>query len=168
LKAILTTFVKIACSKAMKTFTFFILILFIRIGGQSQSLVNTTGNTIVSNSYQIEYSVGEISITTLAGSSNFITQGLLQPTLKVINPDCQIINEPLQNFPNPTRDKLRLVGQFDWITGYHIYAADGKLVRVASFINNYIDISNLPAATYFIKLYPACDNKYKVLKVVKQ
>ena len=152
----------------MKTCTFFIFLAFISITGQTQTLVNTTGNSIVTGSYQIEYSVGEISITTLASSSNFVTQGLLQPTLKWINPDCQIINEPLQNFPNPTRDKLRLVGQFDWITAYHIYAADGKLVRVASFYNNYIDVSNLPAATYFIKLYPACDNKYKVLKVVKQ
>ena len=152
----------------MKTFTFFIFILFISIGGQSQSLVNTAGNTIVSNSYQIEYSVGEISIITLAGSSNFITQGLLQPILKWINPDCQIINAPLQYFPNPTRNKLSLVGQFDWITGYRIYAVDGKLIRVSPFINNYIDLSNLPAATYLIKLYPTCDNKSKVLKVVKQ
>ena len=145
-----------------------LLLLFSAISGLSQTLINTTGNTIVSNSYQIEYSVGEISITTLAGNSNFATQGLLQPIMKYLNPDCNIINEPLQNFPNPTRDKLRLVGQFDWITGYHIYAVDGKLVRVASFYNNYIDVSNLPAATYFIKLYPACDSKYKVLKVVKQ
>ena len=134
----------------------------------AQSVVNSTGATLKNDAYQFEYSIGEISITTLTASSNFITQGLLQPQVKYLNPQCEIINAPMQTFPNPTRDKFRMVGQFDWISGYHIYAADGKLVRVASFFNNYIDLSNLPAATYFIKLYPACDNKFKVLKVVKQ
>ena len=134
----------------------------------AQSVINSTGASLSDASYQFEYSIGEISITTLAATSNFITQGLLQPQVKYINPQCEIINAPLQTFPNPTRDKFRMVGQYDWISGYHIYAADGKLVRVASFFNNYIDLSNLPAATYFIKLYPACDNKFKVLKVVKQ
>jgi hypothetical protein len=134
----------------------------------AQSVINSTGVSLKDASFQFEYSIGEISITTLAASSNFITQGLLQPQVKYLNPQCEIINAPMQTFPNPTRDKFRMVGQYDWITGYHIYAADGKLVRVASFINNYIDLFNLPAATYFIKLYPACDNKFKVLKVVKQ
>ena len=134
----------------------------------AQSVINSTGASLNDASYQFEYSIGEISITTLAATSNFVTQGLLQPQVKYLNPQCEIINAPLQTFPNPTTDKFRMVGQFDWITGYHIYAADGKLVRVTSFYNNYIDLSNLPAATYFIKLYPACDNKFRVLKVVKQ
>ena len=134
----------------------------------AQSVINSTGASLHDASYQFEYSIGEISITTLSATSNFVTQGLLQPQVKYLNPQCEIINAPLQTFPNPTRDKFRMVGQFDWITGYHIYAADGKLVRVTSFYNNYIDLSNLPAATYFIKLYPACDNKFRVLKVVKQ
>ena len=134
----------------------------------AQSVINSTGASLNDASYQFEYSIGEISITTLSVTSNFVTQGLLQPQVKYLNPQCEIINAPLQTFPNPTRDKFRMVGQFDWITGYHIYAADGKLVRVTPFYNNYIDLSNLPAATYFIKLYPACDNKFRVLKVVKQ
>jgi hypothetical protein len=134
----------------------------------AQSVVNSTGASLNDGSYQFDYSIGEISITTLASSSNYITQGVLQPQVKFLNPQCEIINGPMQTFPNPTRDKFRMVGQFDWITGYHIYAADGKLIRIASFFNNYINLSNLPAATYFIKLYPACDNKFKVLKVVKQ
>ena len=146
---------------------FFLCKIFIP-QSSAQSVVNTTGASLKDGSYQFDYSIGEISITTLTGSSNFITQGVLQPQVKFLNPQCEIINGPMQTFPNPTRDKFRMVGQYDWITGYHIYAADGKLVRIASFFNNYINLSNLPAATYFIKLYPSCDNKFKVLKVVKQ
>ncbi len=138
----------------------------------SQTVVNTTGNTISTADYTFEYSIGEVSITTLQETVNptnfFITQGLLQPQVKFVNPACEIINDTVQFFPNPTRNILSVVSRYDWITSYVIYAADGKLVRFAPFINNQIDISALANAVYFIKLFPGCDNKYRVLKVIKQ
>jgi hypothetical protein len=135
-----------------------------------QKLVNATGNTVSNNSYTIQYSVGEISITTLAAGNNtgFITQGLLQPNVKMINPACATVNDTVACFPNPTENILSVVSRVDWITSYRIYAADGKLVRVAPFINNQINLYNLPGGAYFIKLYPGCDDKFRVLKVIKQ
>ncbi|HLG41460.1 MAG TPA: T9SS type A sorting domain-containing protein [Chitinophagaceae bacterium] len=136
----------------------------------AQKLVNTTGTTVNDNNYIIEYSVGEIATTTLtqAGNTNFITQGLLQPNIKIINPDCNIVNDTINCFPNPVEKMLSVVGRLDWITSYRIYAADGKLVRVAPFINNQINMYNLPGGAYFIKLYPGCNDKFRVLKVIKQ
>ena len=49
----------------------------------SQTLVNSTGNTIQNNTISVEYSIGEIGITTLAGGENYVTQGLLQPILNI-------------------------------------------------------------------------------------
>jgi hypothetical protein len=92
-----------------------------------------------------------------------MTQGLLQPSIKVINPACSIVYDTINCFPNPVEKILSV----DWITGYRIYAADGKLVTVANFVNNQINMYNLPGA-YFIKLYPGCDDKFRVLKVIKQ
>ena len=134
----------------------------------AQKLVNTTGNTIKNGSFSFEYSIGEIGINTLDASANHITQGLLQPNIKVLNPQCQIINGTLLRFENPTRDKIRIVGQFDWITRYQLYATDGKLLRDRPFYNNYIDLGGLPAALYFIRLYPGCDGNFIVLKAIKQ
>lgn len=136
----------------------------------AQKLINTIGATISDNLYSVEYSVGEISITTLAASANasFITQGLLQPNIKMINPACEIVNDTVSCFPNPTENILSVVSRVDWITSYRIYAADGKLVRVAPFINNQINMYNLPGGAYFIKLYPGCDDKFRILKVIKQ
>lgn len=138
----------------------------------SQTLVSTTSNSIKTDAYQFEYALGEIAITTLSDATpvttHYITQGLLQPIEKFLGPDCKIINDTLQYFPNPTTSLISVVSRYDWITGYHLYAADGKLVRATSFFNNYIDLSNLPAAVYFIKLFPGCNNKFRVLKVVKQ
>lgn len=134
----------------------------------SQALVNTTGSTISSSSYIFEYSIGEISITTLSSVNNNLTQGLLQPSLKISNPVCRYINDTLQYFPNPTRDKIRIIGRYNWIHSYIIYAADGKLVGNRSYFNNYIDISHLAAGMYLVVLYPGCDGKFKTLKILKQ
>jgi hypothetical protein len=133
----------------------------------AQQLVNTTGNTINSADYAIEYSVGEIAVTTISAPNNSVTQGLLQPYLKIINPACNIINQPFQYFPSPTYDKLRLVGQNNWIDAYQVFAADGKLLRSVKFYNNEIDLSSLPGGIYFVRLLPGCDNNYKTLKIFK-
>jgi len=147
----------------------FTLILFSSFTAAiGQTVVNSTGNTLKDNSYYFEYSVGEISITTLTGSTNNVTQGLLQPNIKKVPPPCDFLDEKVLSFENPTRNLVRLVGRYDWITNYKVYAADGKLVKEGRFYNNVIDLTKFPAAIYFIKLYPGCNDDYKVLKVVKQ
>jgi gliding motility-associated-like protein len=64
--------------------------LFICNGVFCQAVVNGAGNTIQNNAVSIEYSVGEIGITTLAANPNFITQGLLQPIFRF--KDCSLLN----------------------------------------------------------------------------
>jgi len=145
-----------------------LIILSLFTTANSQTVVNSTGNTLKDNSYYFEYSIGEISITTIAGSTNIVTQGLLQPNIKKVPPPCDFLDENVISFENPTRNIARLVGRYDWITNYKVYAADGKLVMEGRFYNNVIDLTRLPAAIYFIKLYPGCNNDYKVLKVLKQ
>ena len=139
---------------------------------QAQSVVNTTGSTIQSNDFVVEYSIGEIGITTLEdptpAKAYFVTQGLLQPKLKLQNPDCPTIKDSIYFFPNPTRNILAVVPSYDWITSYYIYAADGKLVRQGPFVNNQIHIADLAAAVYFIKFFPGCNGKFRVIKVIKQ
>lgn len=153
-----------------KTILVVICGIFFFCSASAQKLVNTTGNTLSNDKYIIEYSVGEISITTLTetASASYVTQGLLQPNIKVINPACNVVNDTINCFPNPVEKILSVVGRLDWITNYRIYAADGKLVRIANFVSNQINMYNLPGGAYFIKLYPGCDNNYRVLKVIKQ
>ncbi|MEJ7913687.1 MAG: T9SS type A sorting domain-containing protein, partial [Chitinophagaceae bacterium] len=134
----------------------------------AQLVINAGGSSVAGNAFVLEYSIGEISIRTLTAATDFTTQGLLQPTPKYIGPYCAILSAPMQTFPNPVLDKLRLVGQYDWITSYHIYAVDGMLVRAQPFYNNFLDLTGLPRAIYFVKLFPGCNNTHTVLKVMKQ
>jgi hypothetical protein len=133
----------------------------------AQSLVNCTGQSISAGGYYFEYSIGEIAIQTIVGSDNHLTQGLLQPNLKVPDPSCGIINQYFQYFPNPTSDKLRLVGRNDWIESYQIFASDGKLVRHEKFYNNEINLISLAGGVYIVRLLPGCNGNYKTLKIIK-
>lgn len=150
-----------------RIFLLFFILLFTRIT-QGQTLVNTTGNTLKDNFYFFEYSIGEIAITTLSGTSDNATQGLLQPNIKKAPPPCTFPDDKVISFENPTRNIVRIVGQYDWITNYKVFASDGKLVKEGPFYNNAIDLTKYPAAIYFIKLFPGCDGNFKVLKVLKQ
>lgn len=148
------------------SFVIFLLSVFLTTNGQA--VVNAAGNTLKDNSYYFEYAIGEISITTLSGNANNVTQGLLQPNIKRVPPPCDFFEEKLLSFENPTRNLVRIVGKYDWVTDYHVYAADGRLVKQGKFTNNVIDLTKFPAAMYFIKLYPGCNDKYKILKVIKR
>lgn len=145
-----------------------ILLAFSFSSLNAQSLVNSTGATISGGGFNVEYSIGEISIITLSATSNYATQGLLQPSVKAVNPACAIVNDVFQFFPNPTPNKIRIVGRHDWITHYVIYAADGKLVAKQPFVNNYIDLTRYASGLYLIQLLPGCDGQFKTLKIVKK
>lgn len=153
----------------MKHFLLFFLAVNFGIASSAQSVVNAGGSTIRTNNYIIEYSIGETVISTVSSTSSVVTQGLLQPSVKILNPDCDMINAGIVAFENPTKDRLRLVGFYDWVTGYQVFASDGRLVRSAKFYNHYIDISGLPAAgIYFVRLLPGCNGKYQVIKFMKR
>lgn len=84
--------------------SFIIVIFFIKSGQAfSQSLVNSTGNTIQSSTISIEYSIGEIGITTLESNENNITQGLLQPIYRL--KDCNLLHL-IPNAFTPNRDNV--------------------------------------------------------------
>jgi hypothetical protein len=134
---------------------------------QSQQVINASGATISSNTHIVEYSIGELAIVTISEANNHATQGVLQPYVKVINPSCTIINQAFQFFPSPTFDRLQLVGQYNWIDAYQVFAADGKLVHSQKFYNNEINLTNLATGIYFIRMLPGCNNQYKTIKILK-
>lgn len=91
--------------------TFLIVLLNIH-PAFSQTLINSTGNSIQNNSISVEYSIGEIGIATLSSNQNYITEGLLQPVFKF--KECNL----LQNMPNaftPNNDNINdCFGVKDW------------------------------------------------------
>jgi hypothetical protein len=148
------------------------LCCFIACTTTAQSVIGSTGLSLKNDTYSIDYSIGELSIsiqsTSNNGTINYVSSGVSQPYMKVVNPGCDIINDGLSYFPNPTHDKLSVVGNYNWVTNYVIYDASGHQMANSNFYNNSIDLSRLNAGVYIIILYPGCDNKFKTFKIVKQ
>jgi gliding motility-associated-like protein len=96
----------------------------------SQNVINSSGYTINNNLVSIEYSIGEISITTLTGNQNYITQGILQPVLQF--KDCNIL-KLIPNAFTPNGDNINdCFGMRNWpaTSSYQlcIYNRWGQLV----------------------------------------
>lgn len=70
-----------------------VIILMVMVSSNNtftQTIINSTGNTLYNNNVNIEYSIGEISITTISDNTYQITQGLLQPIFHF--KDCNLLN----------------------------------------------------------------------------
>jgi gliding motility-associated-like protein len=113
--------------------------LFLHSSMFSQQVVNTTGNTIGNSSISIEYSVREIATITLSSNDNYITQGVLQPIIKIDADPCKI----LQFIPNaftPNGDGINDcfgVSQWPFTSSFElsIYTRWGQLVFKTTDIN---------------------------------
>ena len=87
-----------------------ILLCFPMIGfGQvlAPSLVSSSGNTFSIGNIIMDFSLGEVVITTNLNSSNILTQGFHQEILKVTT---QVVNIDIKTkvFPNPTTSSLTI------------------------------------------------------------
>ena len=71
------------------------------------SLVSSSGNTFSIGNIIMDFSLGEVVITTHLNSSNILTQGFHQEILKVTT---QVVNIDIKTkvFPNPTTSSLTI------------------------------------------------------------
>ena len=90
-------------TKTLHCFLLLLLLLLTSYHTISQTLVNTTGSSIQNSSISVEYSIGEIGITTLVANQEYITQGLLEPIVKF--KDCNLLHF-IPNVFTPNKDNL--------------------------------------------------------------
>jgi len=129
--------------------------LLLCYSGMSQSLVNSTGNTLQNASVNIEYSIGEIGITTLSSTQNFATQGLLQPII-IHFKDCNLFQFVPNAFTPNNDNRNDFFGVKNWpeATDFElsVYNRAGQLVFKTSNILECWDGSyhgiQQPAGTY--------------------
>jgi hypothetical protein len=148
------------------------IITLLSFSAKSQSLIGVAGLTISNGDITFDASVGEISFEKMenisTGEKWIFGTGVIQPTIKVSEPNADIIYDGLDYYPNPTRDKLYLNPKYDWITGYRLYKANGSLAQANTIYNNQINMASLAPGVYFLQLLPGYNSKYRTLKVIKQ
>src|SRR6478735_10244421 len=76
--------------------------MFCLAQGVSPSVTNIAGFDMTMNDFVVTVSIGEPAITTLASSTNYVTQGFLQPEIL----PCPDFN--ISYYPNPAKDYITI------------------------------------------------------------
>jgi hypothetical protein len=158
-------------------FTFYPLFLFLliifRTGiANAQEVVSTAGDHFQNNTAQLSWTIGEIAIETLTGTSNIITQGFHQTNLIAVAIDeLPELGFEIKAFPNPTQDYLILKISKDNLDGiqYKLYDMQGKLLhhKLISESETEILFKDLAPSTYLIRVMDL-NKEIKTFMIVKQ
>lgn len=153
-----------------------ILFLFSISYSFSQSSLNASGNTFVTGTSSVSYTLGQIDFSYIGNSTTIIYLGVQQPGLPSGTPKIITLDgvEPGQSlvfsaYPNPTFDNIKInLSSSETIFNYFLFDASGKLIKQGNFKDNesIISLENLPTATYFLKVIS--ENGFeKNIKIIK-
>ncbi len=133
----------------------------------SQSVVNATGSTLFAGNERLDYSIGEIAITTLSNPQNHLTQGVLQPFTILVGTNILFDKQfAFSAFPNPVASELIIETDYTGFQMLEIYDIGGKRLFHRPWDEKPIDFQMLSAGTYLVKL---SDNSFsKSIKIINQ
>jgi hypothetical protein len=150
---------------------FVLVVLTINAQSISQDLVCTAGDSFTNDTYQLDWSIGELVTETYTVSQITLTQGFHQGDLLVTNIDENTSSEFLniKAFPNPTKDLINLSGYENHSDlQFTISDLSGKVLQNGKILseNEQLNFSNYSVGMYFITIQQ--NNKIvKTIKIVK-
>ena len=140
---------------------------------RGQTLVNSAGASISSAAMHVEFSVGEIAVTTIQpNGSSPVTQGLLQPWDKapfVITEtsDPFVAQYGLKCYPNPAAEDLAVLTAYPDFETCQILDLSGQVLQQGRFNYQPVQVRNLPAGYFAIRLISKDQSIAKTLKFIK-
>ena len=145
------------------TLVLFSLLTTINIS--AQEVVSTQGDSYSNSNGSIDFTVGEVIISTETDGTNDITQGFHQTNWNFVGLDNHVPNYEASIFPNPTEDVLNIrTSMFENVT-YTLYDAKGRLVLQNVLLTEQtpIRVSQLAPGSYSLTL----NNEKQILKTFK-
>ena len=145
------------------TLVLFSLLTTINIS--AQEVVSTQGDSYSNSSGSIDFTIGEVIISTETDGTNDITQGFHQTNWNFVGLDNHVPSYEATIFPNPTEDVLNIrTSMFENVT-YTLYDAKGKLVLQNVLLTEQtpIRVSQLAPGSYSMTL----NNEKHILKTFK-
>ena len=161
----------------VKIFLFgFILFCISEVNAQNVSpeIISSAGETFQGNTMQIDWTLGEVSITTIQDANQQITQGFHQPNYMItgIEKLQEDIGE-IKIFPNPTSDWLEMNLNLKQSSKVEIQFFDfkGKLIWSENIQGQQIsiqkNISDLPSGNYFLNFQIEGSKSLPTFKIQK-
>ena len=140
----------------------------------AQSSVVSSGGNASGSGGSVSYSVGQVAYSFVNGNANgSLIQGVQQPLeISIVTSINNLeTNISVDIYPNPTPGKLIIqVGETNvkQMT-CQLISMDGKVLKQKQLFNQsteQLDMSSLPAGTYFIKIHSK-QQQLKLYKVIK-
>ena len=117
----------------------------------SPTVVNASGGVIQNSSYSLEWSLGELAVSTLSSPANLLTQGFLQPTTTTVGTNDLFDESRFTAFPNPVSDWLTMQTDMPDIQTVQIHDILGRLVLQSRFQST-LDVHHLNCEIYIVSL----------------
>ncbi|MFC5875679.1 Por secretion system C-terminal sorting domain-containing protein [Chryseobacterium arachidis] len=92
----------------------------------------------------------------------------LSETFLAAHDNTIIKKEGLKIYPNPAQDFIEFKGHSDNYSTAKIYSLDGKLVKTSDINSGKVQVSDLPAASYFIEVSGKDNKKPEASKFIKK
>lgn len=157
--------------KSIKT-SLVLVLLQMTIISYGQELLGGSGDSYSSGSIRLDFSLGELAITTQESSQATLTQGFHQSKLKIIP---LFVEQTLDDFrvkiyPNPAREYFQVEipdpGKYILL----IHDLNGRLVKQSQLegTKSQVDMTTLSDGTYSISLLNAESNQKRNYILIKR
>lgn len=156
----------------MRTKIIFILLLYCNSYlFKAQEVLSTSGGYEKSNTFNINWTLGETVIETFDGTNNIISQGMHQEIKKISlieNYNSKTVR--IKIYPNPSPNIVILETEriYQEKLSYNLYNEIGNVLLKKKLISNIqkIDLENFEAGVYFLVIISENNTslKYKIVK----
>lgn len=155
----------------MKRLYFLLSAILFVLNAQAQTLepfvVNASGGYIQNSIVNVEWSLGELAITTIGNSNNLLTQGFLQPLLgPVSGTSNEFTDAEIIAFPNPVSSHLSFKTSLQDIATIQILDVLGREVLKTAFTKD-LDLHQLVGGMYLIVLFDKKQQLIQTFKIIK-
>jgi len=147
----------------------FLALLFVKtIEAQnlSPTVVNSSGGVILNSSHSLEWSLGELAVSTLISPTNLLTQGFLQPTTTIVGTEDLFDENRFSAFPNPVSGWLTLQTDIANIKTVQVHDVLGRLVLQSDF-QPLLDVHLLESGTFAVSLFDKQNQLLHCFKISK-
>lgn len=158
---------------AKKTIISAVVLLLFSMGLLAQEAIVSSGNEASGTGGSASFSVGQVAYVTLEAENGSVAQGVQQVFDVTISSSPEILMDEASMlvFPNPSSSSITIELNTPSFTSAEVRIVDahGKpwLIDQLQSIRSRIDLSALPAGSYFLVLTPVGGNPIRT-KFIKQ
>lgn len=149
----------------MKKHTFVFVSLLTSLSSVAQEVIATQGDMYSNPQANINFTIGEVVMSTGTDGTNDITQGFHQTNLNFLGIDDFAPNYSVTIYPNPSSEILTIEAKEFEEVSFSLFDAQGKLVLKSNLIDQItpVNVGQLAPGNYSLQL----SNESQLLKTFK-